>query len=623
MMGRVRAPELTANLGWLNTDRPLSFAEELRGQVVVLDFWTYCCINCIHILPDLAYLEEKYADQPVTFIGVHSAKFSNEASRETIRAAILRYEIRHAVVIDEDMKIWRAYAARSWPTVVVVDAKGVVSCVAAGEGNRETLDQAIAQALAQGRAEGSLAPGPLELQREGEVRAASGLAFPGKVLADAAANRLFIADSNHNRILVAELPDENGHSRVLAVIGSGSAGRDDGPPDRATFNHPQGLAYSRGKLYVADTENHLIRAIDLNAYTVTTVVGTGELSNDCAGGAMGTAQGINSPWDLTIEGSTLYVAMAGRHQIWRIDLPVGFARALAGSGRENLADGPTETAALAQPSGICMLNGTIYFADSEVSAVRGIDMATEQVFTVIGEGLFVFGDVDGSYPDARLQHPLGVAPWGNVLLVADTYNHKIKVVDPGGRTVRTLLGTGKPEASAGDGQVAFFEPGGLSVSGQRLFVADTNNHRVVELDLATQSWREVVLTGISGIGGREEESETPTTKLAPVNIAPDRSIDLLLHPLLPEGAHLNGEAPWSVRISLGDTVVSQVTGKSSELPLLVKLPAGAVREGTWSILASVTYCTTADGGLCAPGTHRWTVPVRLSGTDSVLRLDGR
>ncbi len=244
MAGRVRAPELNTSLGWLNTDRPLQFGGELRGQVVVLDFWTYCCINCIHILPDLAYLEEKYAEDPVTFIGVHSAKFENEASRETIRAAILRYNIQHPVVIDERMALWRSYAVRSWPTVIVVDPEGSIVGSAAGEGNRDVIDGMIDQALQQARATGAAANSPLTLRREDAVRAASGLAFPGKVLADLATKRLFVADSNHNRVVVAEWPDAQGRAKVVQVVGCGAVGREDAPPQRARFNHPQGLAAS-------------------------------------------------------------------------------------------------------------------------------------------------------------------------------------------------------------------------------------------------------------------------------------------------------------------------------------------------------------------------------------------
>jgi len=616
----VHAPKLDAGLGWLNTDRPLRFDYELKGQIVVLDFWTYCCINCMHILPDLAFLEHKYAKEPVTFIGVHSAKFSNEANRETIRAAILRYEIQHPVVIDDNMKLWRAYAVRSWPTVVAIDPAGHIVGTAAGEGNREALDALIGQALAQGRAMGTLAAGPLALPREGNVRAAGGLSFPGKVLADAATKRLFVADSNHNRIVIAEWPDDAGRAKVVGVAGSGAIGADDGPAASATFNRPQGLAAAHGNVYVADTENHLIRKIDLETLEVVTVVGTGKMDNDRAGGGMGTQQGLNSPWDMTLEGSTLYVAMAGVHQVWRIDLPVGFARAFAGTGRENLADGPTETSAFAQCSGICAMGGKLYVADSEVSAIRGIDMAAETVFTVLGEGLFSFGDVDGVFPKAKLQHPLGVAAWGRMLLVADTYNHKLKVVDPAARSARTLFGTGKPGAATEDGKPAFFEPGGLSVAGEYVFVADTNNHRVVRLHLTTGEWREIAFEGLTTPANRVAEDGKPITAAA-VALALAKDIDLRIDLRLPPGAKLNAEAPWSVRVTSDGTTLVQRTGRSDRLPLTLAVPAMMVRvDSPWRVAASVVYCVDGGSGLCIPKTVEWEVPVRGGGMETTITL---
>ncbi len=621
-METVHAPRLDAGLGWLNTDRPLRFEQELKGQVVVLDFWTYCCINCIHVLPDLKFLEHKYRREPVTFIGVHSAKFTNEASRETIRAAILRYEIQHPVVIDDQMKIWRAYTVRSWPTVIVIDPTGHIVGVAAGEGNREVLDGLISQALAQGRALGTLAKGPLELRREGNVRAASGLAFPGKVFADAAANRLYVGDSNHNRIVIADLPDENGRARVIRVVGSGAIGADDGPGEKATFDHPQGLVLGHGNLYVADTENHLLRKIDLETFEVTTIVGTGKMENDRAGGGMGTQQSLNSPWDLTIEGSTLYVAMAGVHQIWRIDLPVGFARALAGTGRENIVDGPTETSAFAQPSGICAMGGKLHVADSEVSAIRAIDMASETVTTIVGEGLFSFGDVDGTHPKAKLQHPLGIAPWGRMLLVADTYNHKIKLVDPGARSVRTLLGTGQPGASTEDGKPAFFEPGGLSVAGDFLFVADTNNHRVVRVDLKTGRWCEVAFEGLR-VPDVEGAEKTEVRQVDPVGVVSNAGIELLLDLRLPDDGKLNPEAPWSVRVTSNGATVAQRTGKSDALPIRVTIPHGAAHAGDWEVSVALAYCTERDGGLCVPLSLAWRVPIREGGRESRIVLDNQ
>lgn len=617
MESRVRAPQLESPLGWLNTDRPLRIGQELKGHVVVLDFWTYCCINCLHVFPDLKHLEHKYHEQPLVVIGVHSAKFSNEASRQTIRSAIQRYEIEHPVLVDDQMQLWRAYAVRSWPTFVVIDPEGYVALVASGEGQRETLDAAIAGLLSEHRSRGTLASQPLTIRRDAVVRPVSGLAFPGKVLADGEGRRLFLSDSNHNRLVATTWPDERGRCELLAVVGRGTIGATDGSADAATFDHPQGLALSGDTLYVADTENHLIRAVDLQTWAVTTVLGTGRMGYDRAGGARGAQQEISSPWDLAMEGGTLYIAMAGLHQIWRAEMPVGFARALAGNGRENIVDGPMETAALSQPSGLCLHRGKLYFADSEVSALRGIDLAAERVFTVIGQGLFVFGDVDGPHPAARLQHCLGVASWEDVLLVADTYNHKIKVVDPADRSARTLLGTGRPGTAEPDGGLELYEPGGLAVAGETLFIADTNNHRIVAVNLRTRAWSELAIDGLTApdvdrttAGGVSAEANAITALPATV-LATGQDLDLRLDVRLPAGAHLNTEAPWTLRISAPGRVIAQRTGHGPSLPLAVRLPADGIDDdGTWDISLSLIYCTSESGSRCVPAELAWRVPIR-------------
>lgn len=614
--GCVRAPQLGDGLGWLNTDRPLRLDQDLRGQIVVLDFWTYCCINCIHILPDLAWLERKYQNDPVVFIGVHSAKFTNEASPETIRAAIHRYEIKHPVVVDDQMKLWQAYAVRSWPTVVVINSQGYVVGNVAGENNREALDQMITQSLEEGRAAKTLAGGPPKIERDGQVRSASGLAFPGKVFADADSKRLYVADSNHNRIVIAEWPDSDGRAKVIRVVGSGAIGSADGPAESATFDHPQGLVTGQGNLYVCDTENHLLRKIDLETYEVSTVVGTGKMTYDFAGGKMGRQQGINSPWDVVREGSTLYMAMAGQHQIWRIDLPVGFSRALAGTGRENIADGPTETSAFSQPSGICMMGGKLYIADSEVSAIRCIDMATERVSTILGEGLFSFGDVDGIFPKAMLQHPLGVAAYGNALVVADTYNHKIKIVDPAARSSRTILGNGKPGTRTEASGPAFFEPGGLSVAGDELFVADTNNHRIVRINLKSHEWREIAFERLHS-GGHVKRA--PAERLT-AQLADGGDVRIEIEVEEGNGSHFSREAPWAVRVSWNGTTLSQRTGAGTPPPLTLTIPRGQVRAGEWLIEASYATCLTGPAELCIPHQRAWAVAVGIGGNSSRVQL---
>ncbi len=492
----VRAPELEPNRGWINTDRPLRLKHELRGHVVLLDFWTYCCINCMHILPDLEFLEEKYADQPFVVVGVHSAKFDNEENRETIEAAVRRYNIKHPVVIDDDMEIWNRYTVQAWPTFVLIDSRGRAVGMTSGEGNRDVLDAAITKMLEQGRTEGTLAEGPVKINA-GEVESPGTLAFPGKLLADEAGGRLFIADSNHCRIVVTTLPGTDGKARLISTIGSGRRDREDGSFEAASFDNPQGLALVGDTLYVADTDNHLIRAVDLATSTVRTVSGTGQQGYDRRGGKAGTEQEIASPWDLEYdeERNRLFVAMAGTHQVWTYDLGSGVAQVYAGSGRENIVDGRALEANLAQPSGLALLDHNLFVADSEVSAIRRVHAENGGVTTVVGLGLFVFGDVDGRGDAVRLQHVLGVAVHGKNLLIADTYNHKIKQVNPVTKEVSTMFGTGKPGRDAG-GRPAFFEPAGLEVAGGHLYVADTNNHRVVVIHLETGNWSEVVIEGL-------------------------------------------------------------------------------------------------------------------------------
>jgi DNA-binding beta-propeller fold protein YncE len=324
----------------------------------------------------------------------------------------------------------------------------------------------------------------------------SGLWYPGKVLADAASNRLFVADSGHHRVVIATLDGQ-----VLDVAGTGTAGQADGGFGTAAFDTPQGLALDGETLYVADTGNHLIRTLELGARRVSTWLGTGRQAAWGAVGGVGRAAALNSPWDLALAGPTLYVAMAGTHQVWAADRASGAIAPHAGSSAEGLHDNERRRAALAQPSGLAMGDdGALYVADAEVSAVRAVEPGPEgRVRTLVGRGLFTFGDRDGTGPDVRLQHPLGVASRGGLLYVADTFNHKIRVLDLASLEVRTLAGTGRPGLADG-APGALAEPGGLSVAGDRVFIADTNNHLMRMLDLSTGMLATLPLAGLTPPG---------------------------------------------------------------------------------------------------------------------------
>jgi len=480
---KVAAPELTGGTDWLNTDRPLEL-KELRGRVVVLDFWTLCCINCIHTLPDLARLEAKYPGVLVV-IGVHTPKFDNEKNTESIRKAILRYEVKHPVINDADHKIWRRYAVNSWPTLVLIDPDGNYYGRAGGEGNFEVLDEHIGKLVKEAKAKGTLKETPLEFQLARE-KEPSPLYFPGKVLADAPGNRLFIADSTNHRIVITTL-----EGKKIAVAGDGKEGFKDGGFAEARFSDPQGMALNGDTLYVADRKNHSLRALDLKEQKVWTVAGTGQQIHEYGPRRYqgGTALNIslNSPWDLLWQDGKVYIAMAGHHQIWTYDPSRDRVDPHAGNGRENIADGPLSKASFAQPSGLATDGKRLFVADSEISAIRSVPLGrTGEVSTIVGEGLFEFGDVDGEGSKVRLQHALGVAYHDGKLYVADTYNGKIKVIDPDKKTCVTYLG-------------GFGEPGGLSIAGDKIYVADTNNHRIRVVDMKTKEVTTLSLQGLEPV----------------------------------------------------------------------------------------------------------------------------
>lgn len=485
MTPRVRAPELPQDRIWLNTDHPLAL-KQLKGRVVVLDFWTYCCINCLHVLPDLKYLENKYKDS-LTVIGIHSAKFDQEKEAENIRQAVLRYDIEHPVLVDNNFDVWQQYAVRAWPTLMVIDPEGYVIGYVSGEGNRDVLDQLIEQLIREHQEKGTINFQELSLTLEKQRKPlATPLAFPGKVLADEDGERLFIADSGHHRIVVSSLSGE-----VQQVIGTGKPGLTDGSFEEAQFFAPQGMTLDSENqlLYVADTENHCLRQVDLKSQQVKTIAGTGEQSHHIrphSGKALETR--LNSPWDVEKIGHCLLIAMAGSHQIWEMQLETGWLRTYAGTGAEACLDGTPDQAAFAQPSGLTTDGRELYIADSEVSSIRAVGLVDNlPVRTVCGSGeLFGFGDVDGESADVRLQHNLGVEYTQNYLWVADTYNHKIKRVDPRTGNCQTMLGQGT--AGHQDGQsikARFSEPSGLSAIAAHLYVADTNNHAIRRIALDT------------------------------------------------------------------------------------------------------------------------------------------
>ena len=477
-----KAPDFPENFEWINTDEPLNFSK-LKGNVVVLDFWTYCCINCMHTLPVLAQLEEKYRSQPVVFIGVHSGKFFTEQEASNVKNAVARYEIKHPVVVDKKMQIWGKFQINAWPTILIIDPTGTIVYKQSGEGQKDELDDTIEILLQNHTKKGTLAA-PIQIKNSGQIQNHL-LSFPGKI--SISKGKIVLSDSNHNRILITDIS-----GKITHVIGSGKTGLEDGDFSDAKFFRPQGVIWKENDVFVADTENHALRKINFEQNRVETVVGTGKQGPWISGGGKGKSVLITSPWDLALRNNLIYIAMAGNHQIWAYDTKSEMVLPFAGSGHENIIDGPIRNAQLAQPSGLSIFEDKLYFADSEVSAIRQVDFLSEQVKTIVGHGLFEFGHQDGNLGDALLQHPLGLCAIRDTIFVADTYNSAIRIIDLKSSQVATLVGKTEKNLVClpGNSQcniLPLYEPSDVEFYDSKLYITDTNNHLIRTFDLKTNT----------------------------------------------------------------------------------------------------------------------------------------
>ena len=471
---------------------------------------------------------------------------------------------------------------------------------------------------------------PIRFFPEAERPPAGPLNAPGKVLADPQGKRLFISDTGNNRIVVADLG-----GKVLQTIGSGAAGFADGGFDKATFNRQQGLCLHGGTLYVADTENHAIRAVDLKEEQVRTVAGTGKQGHLHRGEGAALKTALNSPWDVLVppESKELYIAMAGPHQIWRLDLESSKVGVWAGTGEESIRNGSLEAAQFAQPSGLATDGRHLFVADSETSSVREINFLPvnngHRVQTVVGQGLFVFGDADGQGANVRLQHDLGLAYGRKTLYIADTYNNKIKVCDPETRTVSTLVGAVNAEAGSSDNPPRFNQPGGLSLAGSTLYVADTNNHAIRTVDLSAKAPKvaTLALEGLTAPTSPAPEPKFPNrTAIAvpAVKVAPGQRIVLDVKLNLPAGLHLNAETPMPYLVAApkhaGLLAPSAGPGRTQisppaetfevAVPLAREVQAGESIDLKLSL--STFQCKDGSGGFCLIKSYVWTIPVTFA-----------
>ncbi|POH60970.1 NHL domain-containing thioredoxin family protein [Arthrobacter glacialis] len=629
---RVRASELEGR-GWLNTGGAELNLEKLRGKIVILDFWTFCCINCLHVLDELRPLEEQYKDVLVT-VGVHSPKFEHEADPVALAAAVERYDIHHPVLDDPELVTWQAYSARAWPTLVVVDPEGYIVAHLSGEGHAAGLESLIPELIAEHEAKGTLHRGdgpyvaPAPVSRD--------LRFPGKVL-PLGGGTFLVSDTGHHRLveMAADL------TTVLRTIGSGTKGFLDGSAVDAQFNEPQGLTLLPGELaaavgydvVVADSVNHRLRAITLATGEVRTVVGNGvqrlleagpaRVNDDGASTSaadLGTTPlevALSSPWDVAYSSAlkTVVIAMAGTHQIFGFDPSTGAISIVAGNGLEGLLDGPGEQAWFAQSSGITEdAQGNIWVADSETSSLRVLKFAADgsvTVETAIGEGLFDFGFRDGDAGQARLQHPLGVAvlPDGSVA-IADTYNGAVRRYDPATKQVSTLA-RGLAEPS----DVLLDESGEVPL----LIVVEANKHQLIRLPLPKNALQ---------VDEGAVQTHRPKTPLAPGELA------LTIRFSAPTGQKLDDRWGDPTQLKVSSTPPELlISGEGTSVGLARTLVLSAdVPEGILHLTARAAACDgpedangeIPDHAACHLYQQDWGIPVVMSADgSSELALDLR
>ncbi|MDQ0582251.1 NHL domain-containing thioredoxin family protein [Streptomyces rishiriensis] len=582
---RVRAPELIGKGGWLNTGGRQYTLADLRGRIVVLDFWTFCCINCLHVLDELRDLEEKHRDT-VVVIGVHSPKFVHEAEHGAVVDAVERYGVEHPVLDDPELATWKQYAVRAWPTLVVVDPEGYVVAQHAGEGHVHAIEQLVTELEAEHGAKGTLrrGDGPY-VAPEPEPTA---LRFPGGALVLPGGNFLVSDTTRHQLVELAQ----DGET-VVRRIGSGARGFDDGTVDTASFNEPQGLALlDDSAVVVADTVNHALRRLDLVSGEVTTLAGTGKQwwrGSPASGPARETA--LSSPWDVALFGNRVWIAMAGVHQLWAYDPAEGTVAVAAGTTNEGLVDGPGAEAWFAQPSGLAATpdGERLWLADAETSALRWVDREGA-VHTAIGTGLFDFGYRDGAAGRALLQHPLGVTvlPDGSVA-VSDTYNHALRRYDPATDEVTTLA-------------TDLREPSGAVLAGEDIVVVESARHRLTRLRLPAEAV--------------EAGAVARRTRRAATAIAPgDLRLDVIFQ--APTGQKPDTAHGPSTRLLVSATppeLLLEGAGAGTDLFRTLRLDP-AVPEGVLHVSATAASCDddpAAEYPACHVHQRDWGVPVRLT-----------
>lgn len=596
---RVRAPEFERGAAWLNTSAELAFGGALRGRLVLLEFWNASSVRCRDARAELADLEREFAEHALTLVAVHVPTCESERERDHVRAAVLRDERSHPVVLDNEQRFARRAGVLTWPAQVLVSPDGCVLGQVSGAGQRAVLSALIAAALELYGELGALDGAAPALALESRSELPRALCFPSKLTVDAASKRLWIADSGHHRIVECTL-----EGQFLRAFGCGAAGWLDGPAHTARLRAPQGMALADGALLVADTGNHLLRRIDLATGVVSTVAGTGRAGLPLAGASDARTTALSSPYDVLRTSDACYIAMAGAGQIWRWSERQAEFTPAASGGAE-----PHEQ--LVSPLALALVGDELLIADAGCATLRAMQLASGQLGSARA----------AQHKPAQL---LGLAIDAEdvdaLAYVADGRSHQIALVGGGDGTLAGYAGAGVPGWVDGAcEQAQFWTPSGLALCGDTLLVADTFNHALRAIDLVAHEVRTLDTASIplprapqAGLefSARElprmagERDHGPRKARLPSS---GGALELALD--LRPGESLAPGAPSLYRVLRIDGVAAarQVAGPLTGASTRIEI--GVAGAGRLEVQALVYTLDVA--GACFASGHRWRVDVEL------------
>lgn len=466
------APEFPADLEWLNLARPLRM-EQLRGRITALVFVNAGSAWCQQRLIDLATLRKRYSDQ-LHVVAVHVPRFDHERDPRRALKRLHRMTLDFPIAHDPDWVLWQHYGVDAWPTVILLDGQCRVRERIVGDTPVRELDARIGK-LRSEEVPQSLNVEPIELRRNREPDLP--LRFPMGIAANQ--QYLYVVDSGHHRVLECAF-----NGRIHRQFGSGGPGFIDGPMELAAFQNPQGLCVQRDALYIADTGNHAVRRIKLNTGDVDTLCGAGRPGSPNEGVIHDPRSvALDQPRGIAISPSNVIcIATTGDNKLWAYDLGERSLKLLAGSGALDLVDGEGAAAAFAGPSALAIVQQILYVCDEAGSAIRSVHLRTRQVTTLVGQGAWRFGNIEGSRSDALLQQPQAVALDGSspVLWVADSGNDQLRTLRLGGGELGTISLPQRLHA-----------PAGLAVVNGIVWIADTDAHAVLRFDPVEGSLRQI------------------------------------------------------------------------------------------------------------------------------------